>query len=339
MSEQVLVTGGSGYVAAYVIADLLKQGYQVRATLRSLKNDVAARAAVVEAGAVDTNNLTFVVADLMKDSGWAVALANIDYVMHIASPMIVAKDPNDVIGPAKVGTLRVLKFANAAGVKRVVLTGAFGSVGMGRTKEASRHVFTEADWSPVDSKLLSTYYRSKTLAEKAAWDFVNQPTTTIELSVILPVAILGPILGGKATGSNSLLDLMIGGKMPAVPDMWIPVVDVRDIATAHLLAMTTPEAAGERFIISHDSSMSMPILGELLKVQLNDPNLKITTRQMPNWLIRVIAPFSLQMREMVPDLGIERKMSSAKAHNILGWHPQYTIEDTLLESAQSVINK
>ncbi|WP_165964693.1 SDR family oxidoreductase [Periweissella cryptocerci] len=332
-NKTVLVTGGTGYIAQYIMAQLLNAGYNVRTTVRSLARKNEIQANLREAGAHNTE-VELIAADLTADLGWAEAMNGVDYVMHVASPMIQSKNEDDLIIPAQQGTLRVLNFANAAGVKRVIMTSAFGAIGMGRNKKESNRVFTENDWAPVNSKLLGAYYKSKTLAEKAAWDFVNQPATKLELATILPVAVFGPILGGKTTGSNHLLAMMLGGKTPAVPDIWIPVSDVRDIANAHILAMTTPEAAGERFIISHESSMPMKAIGQILKDGLGEVGKKVPTKQIPTWLIKLIAPLVPIMRQMLPDIGIERKMSSANAKNILHWQPQYSINDTLIESAQ-----
>lgn len=341
-NETVLVTGGSGYIATYIIAQLLKQGYSVRTTVRSLKREKEVREALAELGQTTNEELKFFEADLTKDTGWAAAAANVTYILHVASPLPLStpKDENDLIIPAKEGTLRVLRAAKNAGVKRVVITSAFGAAGMGYTSARNDYVFTEKDWSdlaPVAK--LSAYYKSKTLAEKSAWDFIGQDGGNLELATILPVAVMGPVLGKKATGSNAIIEMMLSGHLPGFFDIYLPVIDVRDLAKAHILALEIPNAAGERFIISNDESLSMKRIGMILKNHLGEAGKKIPTRSIPSFILKFVALFSSMAREVIPDLGVNRKMSSASAGKILHWKPDYTVEETIISAGRSIIEK
>ncbi len=338
--ETVLVTGGTGYIATYIIDQLLKNGYKVRTTLRSLNREKEVRAALAELGQTPESELEFFEADLTADGGWAEATANVTYVMHVASPLPITmpKDENELIIPAKEGALRVLKAAKKAGVKRVVMTSAFGAAGMGYTKEKNNYVFTEKDWSNLEpGTKINAYYKSKTIAEKNAWEFIHQEGGSLELATILPVAVMGPVLRKKATGTNYLVQMLLSGKMPGYLDFYMPVVDVRDLANAHILAMEAPKAAGERFIISNGLSLPMKQIGMILKKHLGEEARKVPKRTIPNWVIRVSALFIPMARDTASDLGVNRKMSNAKALKLLNWKPVYSIEDTIIATAKSII--
>jgi len=341
-NETVLVTGGSGYIATYIMAQLLKQGYSVRTTVRSLKREKEVRAALAELGQTTDRELQFFEADLTKDTGWAAAVANVTYVLHVASPLPLStpKDENDLIIPAKEGTSRVLRAAKNAGVKRVVITSAFGAAGMGYTVDRNDYVFTEKDWSNLDpAAKLSAYYKSKTLAEKSAWDFIIQEGENLELTTILPVAVMGPALGTKVSGSNQLIAIMLSGHLPGFFDIYFPVIDVRDLAKAHILALETPDAAGERFIISNDESISMKQLGMILKNNLDEAGKKIPNRSIPNFILKFASLFNSMARQVIPDLGVNRKMSSSNARKILHWEPDYSVEETIIATGKSIIEK
>lgn len=339
-NNTVLVTGGSGYIATYLIAQLLKQGYSVRTTVRSLKREEEVRAALADLGQTTNNELQFFEADLTKDTGWADAAANVTSVLHVASPLPLSmpKDENDLIIPAKEGTLRVLRAAKNAGAKRVVMTSAFGAAGMGYTAARNDYVFSEKDWSNLapDSKL-NAYYKSKTIAEKSAWDFIKREGGNLELTTILPVAVMGPVLGKKATGSNQLIAMMLSGQLPGFIDFYIPVVDVRDLAKAHILALETPNAAGERFIISNDQSLSMKQIGMILKDHLGESAKKIPNRTIPRFILKFAALFNSMVRDTLPDLGVNRKMSSDNARKVLHWQPDYSVEKTIIAAGKSII--
>lgn len=341
-NETVLVTGGSGYIATYIIAQLLKQEYSVRTTVRSLKGEPEVRAAIAELGQITGKELQFFEADLLKDTGWAEAAANVTYVLHVASPMPLSmpKDENDLIIPAKEGALRVLRAARNAGVKRVVMTSAFGAAGMGYTTDRNNHVYTEKDWSNLGpASKLNAYYKSKTIAEKSAWDFISQEGGSMELATILPVAVFGSVLGKKAAGCNQLIAMMLSGHVPGFFDLYFPVIDVRDIVKAHILALETPDAAGKRFIISNNRSLSMKQLGMILKANLGEAAKKVPNRTIPSFILKLAAPFSSMARDTLPDLGVNFKMSSDNARKVLHWEPDYSIEETIITAAKSIIEK
>lgn len=341
-NKTVLVTGGSGYIATYIISELLKQGYSVRTTVRSLKREEEVRTALAELGQITDKELQFFEADLTKDTGWAAAVANVTYVLHVASPLpsVMPKDENELIIPAKEGTLRVLRAAKAAGVKRVVMTSAFGAAGMGYTAARNDYIFSEKDWSNLahDTKL-NAYYKSKTLAEKSAWEFIKREGGNLELTTILPVAVMGPIFSKKATGSNQLIDMMLSGHLPGFFDLYFPIVDVRDLAEAHILALETPNAAGERFIISNNKSLSMKQLGMILKDHLGEAAKKIPNRTIPSVILKFAALFNSMARYTSSDLGINYKMSSDNARKILNWKPNYSVEQTIIVAGKSIIEK
>lgn len=340
--QRVLVTGGSGYIAGYCIVQLLEQGYQVRTTVRSLDREAQVRNELgLSTSGQAAESLSFVVADLGSDSGWAEAVADCDFVLHVASPLPMSTPQNEdeVIKPARDGTLRVLRAASQAGVKRVVLTSAFGAVGFGYGR--TDHEFTETDWSILDGPGVNAYYKSKTLAERAAWDFVSADANgakAMELTTVNPVAVLGPLMGSNVSGSNELIRRILAGDLPGYPDFWMPIVDVRDLAKAHLLAMTTPEAAGERFIIGSGTGMTMKQIGLLLKSRLGEQAKRVPTRSIPNFVIRIGAIFNKTMREIVPDLGITKRINVDKSRRVLGLQPR-TADEAVLAAAESMLQR
>jgi nucleoside-diphosphate-sugar epimerase len=336
IQQRVLVTGGSGFIAGHIILQLLEQGYLVRTTIRSLQREPGVRAVFRQAGMVNEDALSFVAADLRDDVGWANAVGNIDFVVHVASPVqpghVVNED--DVIIPAREGALRVLRAARNAGVKRVVLTSAFHAVSWGHPH--TDHTFTEADWTILDGPGVDSYGKSKTLAERAAWDFMKSDGGPMELVAMLPVAVVGPLMGTDISGSNHLIHLILNGKMPGFPNLFIPVVDVRDVASAHILAMTTPDAAGQRFLLSNGPAMAMKQIGATIKTNLGDAAKRVPTRTIPNFVVRIAAIFSAEFRATVPDLDYVKKVSSEKANRVLGWTPR-SPETAIVAAADSMI--
>lgn len=319
VDERVLVTGGSGFIAGHCILRLLEAGYEVRTTVRSLGREDAVRAVLTDAGMVHGERLSLVAADLLSDDGWADALAGVDAVLHVASPVAPGhvENEDDLIVPAREGTLRVLRAARDAGVRRVVLTSAFHAVSWGHPHDD--HVFTEADWTVLDGPGTDAYGRSKTLAERAAWDFVASEGGPMELATILPVAVMGPVMGTQVSGANHLVQNMLQGAMPGFPNIFIPVVDVRDVAAAHVLAMEVPEAAGERFLLSSGPVMPLERIGAVLREALGEAAAKVPTRVIPDEAIRAAAETNPQARANVPELGYRKRMSSEKASRVLGW--------------------
>ncbi|MEO8611844.1 MAG: aldehyde reductase [Chloroflexota bacterium] len=333
--ELVLVTGGSGFIGAYCILQLLEAGYRVRTTVRSLKREADVRAMLKVGGADAGDALSFVAADLNADAGWPEALAGCTYVLHVASPFPPAqpKDENELIIPAREGTLRVLRAARDAGVKRVVLTSSFAAIGYGHPP--TDRPFTEEDWTELNGDV-SPYAKSKTLAERAAWDFIAREGGTLELSVINPVGVLGPVLGSDNSTSIQMVQQLMSGALPGLPRLNFGIVDVRDVADLHLRAMTNPAAKGERFLASAGDTVSLAEGAQMLRARMGDAAGNVPTRVLPDWLLRVMALISPAARETVPNLGKVRRLTNAKAKRVLGWEPRSN-EDAIVATAESLI--
>jgi len=248
MTSTVLVSGATGFVGLHTVIQLLQNGHTVRGTLRSPKRETEVRESVarhVDAG----DRLSLHQCDLLSDDGWDEAISGCDYVLHVASPFIIGapKHEDELIIPARDGALRVLKAAAKAGVKRTVMTSSVAAVSAGHDRDTT-HIFTEDDWSNTDSSEIGAYEKSKTIAERAAWDFVKSDGAGMELAVINPGAILGPILNADSGTSGEIVRQLMVRAMPACPRVGFSCVDVRDVAGAHLAAMTTPDAAGKIYL-------------------------------------------------------------------------------------------
>jgi nucleoside-diphosphate-sugar epimerase len=330
----VLVTGGSGFVGSHVILQLLAAGYDVRTTVRSLKREEMVRAMLKGAGAEAGQRLAFFAADLERDAGWADAVAGCDYVIHVASPIPAAapKTEDELIVPARNGVLRVLKAARDAKVKRVVLTSSCGAIYYGHPAQTAP--FDETSWTNTGGEM-SAYVRSKAIAERAAWDFMAAEGDGLELAVINPAGIFGPVLGTDSSSSIELVTRLMRG-MPGCPRLYFGVVDVRDVADLHLRAMTDPAAKGERFIAVSGGIMSMLDIARVLKARLGGAAKRVPTRQLPNWLVRVVALFDPTVRPMLPLLDNTRHATSAKAARVLGWKPR-SREDAIVATAESLM--
>ncbi|WP_104090003.1 aldehyde reductase [Arthrobacter sp. GMC3] len=335
-TSRVLVTGGSGFIAGHCILQLLDAGYEVRTTVRSLAKETLVREVLADAGMVDGGALSFVAADLTSDEGWPEAVADVDFVLHVASPVQPGHidNENELIIPAREGAVRVLRAARDAGVKRAVLTSAFHAVSWGHPHDG--HVFTEADWTVLDGPGVDAYAKSKTLAEQAAWELMANSST--ELVTMLPVAVMGPVMGRDVTGSNHLIQGMLNGAMPATPRLFIPIVDVRDVARAHILAMTTPEAAGQRFLLSNGPAIEMTDIAATIRARLSEGTQRVPTQTIPDEVVRAAAESNPQFREMLPDLGYAKKTSNDKARNLLGWSPRDAAE-AIASAAESMVKK
>jgi nucleoside-diphosphate-sugar epimerase len=332
--ELVLVTGGSGFVAAHCLLRLLDQGYRVRTTVRSLTRESDVRAMLAAGGATHADQVTFVAADLSSDHGWPEAVAGCDYVLHVASPFPPSqpKNEDELIIPARDGALRVLRAARDAGVKRVVLTSSFAAIGYGHANQDQ--TFDETTWTDLQGNV-SAYVKSKTLAERAAWDFVAREGNGLELSVINPVGVMGPVLGPDYATSVRLVAQILNGALPALPDLAFGIVDVRDVADLHLLAMTRPEAKGERFLATAGLMTAMEVAA-LLRARLGDVARRVPTRTAPNWLVRVLALVSPDAANNLPNLGLRRNATSAKAQRLLGWQPR-SKEEAVMATAESLL--
>lgn len=335
---RALVTGGSGFIAGHCILGLLARGFVVRTTVRSLAKEASVRAVLADAGMVKGDDLSFVAADLTHDDGWRDAATDVDFVLHVASPVQPGHvdNPDDLIVPAREGTLRVLRAARDAGVKRVVLTSAFHAVAWGHPHDD--HTFTEEDWSLLEHPGVDAYGKSKTLAERAAWDFLASEGGALELTTMLPVAVMGPVMGRDISGANNVIAMILGGKLPGYPNLYFPIVDVRDVATAHVLAMTAAGAAGQRFLLSNGPAIAMKEIGATLRVKLGEAARRVPTRSLPDFVVRLGALFSPRFRAIAPDLGYARKTSNEKARRLLGWTPRDPHE-AILAAAESMLAK
>ncbi|NHT16088.1 NAD-dependent epimerase/dehydratase family protein [Cellulomonas sp. IC4_254] len=334
----VLVTGGSGFIAGHCILQLLAQGRPVRTTLRSLAREAEVRTVLAEAGVRELGRLEVVAADLDADAGWDEAVRGTAGVLHVASPVTPGhvEEEDELIVPAREGALRVLRAARDARVPRVVLTSAFHAVGFGHGRVD--HVFTEDDWSPLDGPGMDAYGRSKVLAERAAWDDVRVHGGP-ELVTILPVAVLGPVMGDAVSGTNRLLQRILTGALPGFPDLAIPFVDVRDVAAAHIAALDRPEAAGLRVLVaSQDVATPLREVGAVLREALGDAAHAVPTRNIPSILIRAGAAVRPEMREIAPELGYVKRLSTARARDVLGLTPRPWTE-AVVAGARSMIDK
>ena len=330
----VLVTGGSGYIAGYCIAELLSQGWRVRTTVRNLTKAELVRASLAKI-APKADEIVFAAADLNADNGWAEAAAGCDYVLHVASPVPVTdpKSDDELVKPARDGTLRVLKAARDAGVKRVVSTSSVAAIMYGQP--AREKPFTEADWTDAtDLKDTSAYERSKTLAERAAWAWLKAEGGKLELTTVNPVLVLGPVLGSDFSASLEAVKKLMDGSAPAIPRFGFGIVDVRDVAKLEVLAMTSPAAAGERFIASSDF-LWMKDMAAILKQGLGDKARKVPSISAPDFVVRGIALFDPVIRSRLFELGKRRVASSDKARRVLGWTTR-PVKDTLIETAKSL---
>ena len=331
----VLVTGGSGFIGGHCILQALAAGHQVRATVRSLAREPEVRALLNKAGADADDRLGFAAADLERDAGWPEAVAGCDFVLHVASPfpLGVPKDENELIVPARDGALRVLKAAKAAGVRRVVLTSSFAAIGYGHPPQAAP--YDETSWTDVDRPGVGAYAKSKTLAERAAWDFVAKEGGP-ELAVVNPVGVFGPVLGPDLSTSIAVIKRMMDGAMPGLPRLRFGVVDVRDVADLHLRSMTAPEAKGERFLAVAGDFMSLREMALTLKARLGQAASRVPTRELPDWLVRLAALADASLRQVVGELGVAKNATGAKARRLLGWSP-HSREDALVATAESLV--
>jgi dihydroflavonol-4-reductase len=333
-NELVLVTGGSGFIASHCILQLLQSGYRVRTTLRSLRRESEVRAMLKQGGAEPGDRLDFVSADLSADTGWDEAVAGCTYVLHGASPTPSGSQTleEDWIRPAVEGVLRVLRVSRGVGVKRVVLTSAFGAVGMGHKPHT--RPFDETDWTNLNGNV-APYQKSKTLSECAAWDFITREGGGLELSVINPTAVLGPVLGADYSHSIRIIQQMMDG-LPGVPKINSGFVDVRDVADLHLRAMTHSAAKGERFIAISGNSLWMLDLARVLRDRMGPAAAKVPARELPSWFIRVLAVWNPAMKNLVPFLGIKMDATSQKAVQLLGWSPRSS-EEAIVAAAESLL--
>jgi nucleoside-diphosphate-sugar epimerase len=335
-NELVLVTGGSGFIGARCIIQLLAGGYRVRTTVRNLRREGDVRTMLKTGGADPGDKLSFAAADLEQDAGWPEAVAGCDFVLHVASPFpsTVPKNDDELIIPARDGALRVLRAAKAAGVKRVVLTSSFAAIGYGHAARAAP--FTEADWTNLEGADVRAYVKSKTIAERAAWDYVKAEGAPMQLAVVNPVGVLGPVLGPDYSTSILLVQRLLDGAMPGCPRFAFGLVDVRDVADLHLRAMTNAAAAGERFLAVAGEPMWISDIAKTLHARLGAAARRAPTKELPNWLVRLAALADPAVGQLVPELGKIKRASHEKATRLLGWNPRSN-EDAIVATAESLI--
>ena len=332
----VLVTGGSGFIGSHAILQLLTAGHEVRTTVRSLKREGDVRAMLKQGGAEPRDRLSFFAADLERDAGWPAAVAGCDYVLHVASPFPpnVPKHEDELIVPAREGALRVLCAARDAGVKRVVLTSSFAAVGYGHPPQT--RPFDETDWTNPDAEGLTAYAKSKTLAERAAWDFISKEGGALELSVVNPVVVFGPALGPDYSTSVLIVQRMLDGGVPGCPKLYLGVVDVRDTVDLHLRAMTHPAAKGERFLAVAGDFVSLLEIARILRENMGAVAKRVPARELPNWLVRLAALFDPAVKQILPELGTTKNATNEKARRVLDWSPR-TNQEAVLSTGESLV--
>ncbi len=334
--SRVLVTGGSGFIGSHCILQLLAAGHDVRTTVRSLQREGDVRAMLKAGGAEPGDRVTFAAADLEKDAGWSEAVSGREYVLHVASPFPAGlpKHEDELIVPAREGALRVLRASRDAGVKRVVLTSSFAAIGYGHKPQKAP--FDETSWTDPNGDDVRPYVKSKTLSERAAWDFIAREGGNLELSVVNPVGVFGPVLGADYSTSILLLQRLLDGAMPGCPRLYFGIVDVRDVADLHLRAMTNPAAKGERFLSVAGDFMSILGIARVLKSRMGAAARRVPTLQLPNWVVRLAAIRDPAVRQFVPELGMVKNATNEKARRVLGWAPRSN-EEALVATAESLV--
>ncbi|MCA9632452.1 MAG: aldehyde reductase [Myxococcales bacterium] len=332
----VLVTGASGFVAMHCILQLLEAGYSVRGTVRNPQRTTQVEAALKAHGA-DTSRLSFVVADLTSDAGWSEAMRSVTYVLHVASPLprTPPKHADELIVPARDGALRVIRAAQRAQVKRLVMTSSVAAVLYGHKRDGSE-TYDESHWS-VLSKDVGAYEQSKTIAERAAWDLVASfpEEERLEFCTINPGLVLGPVLDSDYGTSGEVVRKLMAREMPGCPDIGWAMVDVRDVASAHLAAMITEGAAGKRFVASVQHA-SMLDVARILERHFSGRGFRIPTRRVPGWLLRGVALFDKTAALAVQELGKRQDLDTTQIETVLGWHPR-GLEEMVVSMGESLI--
>lgn len=334
--EIVLVTGGTGFLGMHILFQLVQKGYSVRTTIRDKASIGVVLQTLKDNGISNLEGLSFYEADLNHDQNWENAIRGCTYILSVAAPVFFDKPKNveEAMRPAREGILRILKMAKKEGVKRVIMTSNFGAVGFTQTDRT--RATTEEDWTDTGHRGVSVYEKSKTLAERAAWEFIKKEGGNLEFATINPVAILGPGLNSHVSGSFHLLETLLDGSLKVIPKIPLNVVDVRDVAKLHICAMETVEANGNRFIASADGQISLPEIAELLKMERPEVSRKVASRTLPNLVLTIASLFNARAREGALLVKINRNVSNQKAKHILKWMPMATQEETILASVDAM---
>ena len=333
MAGTALVTGGSGYIAGFLIRQLIETGWHVHTTVRSLKREPEVRDWLT----VDNDKLSFFAADLEHDAGWAEAIAGCTHVAHVASPfpLDVPKHADELIVPAREGALRALRFAKAAGVKRFVLTSSMAAVAYGHGKGGG--IYSEVDWTNLHDPHVMPYPRSKTVAERAARAWVAAEGGDMGFASVNPAAVFGPLLSDDLSTSIELVKQLLEGKVPMCPDIGFGIIDVRDVADLHYRALTTPGIRDERYVCS-GPFLKMIDVANLLRATLGEQARKVPSKKMPDWLLKLLALVRPELKQLVAELGNVRGGDSSHAMKTLGWTMR-TPEDAILATAHSLIER
>ncbi len=337
MPDTVLLTGITGFVGLHCAVQLLREGYEIHGTLRDASRQEEVMTILAQEVPEARDRVRFFEADLMSSEGWAEAATGATYAMHVASPFVnyVPKNEKELIEPAVQGTLRLLSAAANAGVKRTVVTSSMVAIWYGHPPNRYKP-FSEKDWTNPDSRVVSAYARSKTLAEMNAWDFINTPAAKgMELSVINPGLILGPNLGSKPSTSAEIITQLMNRKTPGVPHLGYPPVDVRDVAVAHVKALTVPEAAGSRFVCCIDHVWWQEI-ARVLQAHYERRGYRIPTTRLPDFLPKWLAKFRSDVKLALPDIGAERHIDNGHIRRVLGWDPRL-LDEMVIDMADSLI--
>lgn len=327
--EKVLVTGATGFIGLHCIDQLLNQGYAVNGSLRSPKR----KDEIIEAlknKNTPIENLNLFVFNLTEDNGWDEGMQGCDYLLHIASPLSVkAYDDDFFVKPAVAGVKRAFKFAKKHNIKKVVLTSSVAAI---IETDEEKEYFDENDWSDINCREISSYAKSKTMAERAAWDFIKEHQNPFELAVINPALVTGPSLTGDLGESNKAIEMVVTGKMPVAIPMNFGFVDVRDVATAHILAMQNESSNGERFALS-EKDLSYKEIAKILR----DNGFKKAPRiSVPIWIAKFLANFNKELKIAVPFMGKTRSLSkTSKAKDVLGWDPR-PAEESIIDVANQI---
>ncbi len=331
MSGTVFVSGGSGYIAGFLIRQLVAEGWMVHTSIRNLAKEQSVRDSL----AVDNAKLTFFAADLMHDAGWAEAMAGCSHVCHVASPLPSNKPKSDdeLIIPARDGALRALRGAKAAGVKRFVMTSSAAAIAYGHGNKVQ--TFTEADWTNADSPDAYAYVKSKTIAERAARDWVAAEGGDIEFVTVNPSLVLGPLTSDDFSTSLEVIKRLIEGSLPGLPNFGFGIVDVRDVADLHVRCLNAPNMAGERFIAS-GPFLWMRDVGEILKAGMGKDGRKVPSRRLPDFLLRLSALFDPVIKQVLGELGKTRNMDSSHAKAVFGWETR-PVQESILDTARDMI--